>query len=67
MSFDRVIYQNFIAQLPRRLQPPNLVGIHIKSESSISSYELSHTKVIKDTSSKVAFMKGTNLNRPRDF
>ena len=28
---------------------------------------VNHAKVIKDTAPKVALMKGSNLNRPRDF
>ena len=28
---------------------------------------VNHAKVIKATAPKVALMKGTNLNRPRDF
>ena len=43
------------------------MGIHIEWDGSISSMWPNHAKVIKATDPTVTLMKGTNLNRLRDF
>ena len=57
-------FKNFVVQLSRRLQPPNLAGMHAGMKSDPWP---NHTEIIKAAISKLALMRRTHFYRPFYF
>ena len=67
ISGDHVIYKIFIAQFPRTKKT---IGGNTYTNEMVAYFHMkwpNHAKLIKAAAPKVALMKGTHINRPRDF